>query len=527
MNSQSSKFVYAMTANGAVSLATPDPAEKSSGRMSLFFKSVRGLNAPRQYQYMTKAAYENIVDTFLLSFHIRDCRGGKGERELGRRCLIWLFINYPHLFTKVAKFIPEYGRWDDLLQFFPGVLDLSDIDFVRANYVSTVPDSKHLIVLQTLQHQIVKQFARKIQEDYELMLKGEPCSLAAKWSPTEGDSLDRKSGVFKLLATEIKVSPRVLRKQYLSPLRAYLNVVERYMCDREWDGIDYNKVPSCAMKRLKKSFIEHDGIRFKKWLEALKNNPSVAKVNARQLYPHELVKEMRKKGLADGVCNAQWKIIEDECMKTGSLDNDLVVVDTSMSMQSSECLPFDVACAMGLLISKCSTGKFKHHVLTFNNVPEFVILKDCTLYNRWHQLSTINWGGNTNIQATFELILARGIRYGLTQDDMPKRLWIVSDMQFDSCNGLSTNFEKIEKMYASSGYTRPRIVFWNVVGSSSDFPVSVADHGTVMISGFSPSVMKAVLDGDDSFSPCGIMRLSLDDERLRPIREALDDGEVK
>jgi hypothetical protein len=529
MTSQPSNFAYelnasATTENGAVSLATPDPSGESSGRLSLFFKSVRGLNSPAHYQYMTEASHESVIDAFLMTFHTRDCRGGKGERDLGRRGLVWLFINYPHLFSKVVKLIPEYGRWDDLLQFFPGVLDLSDIGFVRANYVSTVLDSNSMIVLRTLQTQIVQLLGRNLKEDLNNMTQGKPCSLAAKWAPTEGDSLDRESGVFKSLATEMKVSTRILRKEYLTPLRSYIKIVERFMCDREWDEIDYNKVPSCAMKRLKKSFEKHDETRFQKWRNALqKGDPTIAKVNAKQLQPHELVNEMRCSGHADDVCAAQWKIMEDECIKNGALSNDIAVVDTSSSMHSPNYLPYDVACAMGLLISKCSVGKFKNHVLTFNSTPAFVIIKDVPIYDRWYQLSNISWGGSTNIQYTFELILARGKECKLSQEDMPKRLWIISDMQFNAVNykGSVTNFESIDKMYAESGYTRPQIVFWNVDGTSSDFPVSVGDHGTAMISGFSPSVMKAVLKGDDRFSPYGIMRECLDDDRLLPVRIAL------
>lgn len=529
MSSQTSKFVYAMnasasTCNGAVSLSTPDPSGESSGRVGLFFKSVRGLNTPRQYQFMVEAAQESTVDAFLLGFHIRDCRGGKGERELGRRCLIWLFINHPRLFAKVVKLLPEYGRWDDVLQFFPGVLDLSDIEHVRTNYVSIVPNRKRLMVLQTLQSQMVQLMGRQLQEDHKNMLTGTPCQLTAKWAPTEGDSIDRKTGVFQTLAKEMKISPRTLRKQYLTPLRSYLKVVERFMCDHEWGEIDYSKVPSCAMKRLKKSFEKHDEERFQKWRAALqKNDPNVAKVCAKQLMPHELIREMRTSGYADEVCEAQWHVLEEECRKNGSLDDDVVVVDTSSSMHSPDYLPFDVAVSMGLLISACSTGKFKNLVMTFNSVPEVVMIKDGPLYNRWLQVTGINWGGSTNLQATFELILSRGKAYQLDQKDMPKRLWIVSDMQFNQVNdyGRSTNFEAIDKMYSESGYTRPQIVFWNVNGASDDFPVSVGDHGTALISGFSPSVMKAVLEGDDSFSPYGIMRKTLDSERLRPVRVAL------
>lgn len=117
-----SNFATAMhdsikTQNGAISLSTPDITGQTSGRIGLFFKSVRNLNIPNLYQYLREAAQENIIDTFLLAFHIRDCRGGKGERELGRRAFIWLFLNYPHEFQKIAHFIPEYGRWQEIPTF--------------------------------------------------------------------------------------------------------------------------------------------------------------------------------------------------------------------------------------------------------------------------------------------------------------------------------------------------------------------------------------------------------------------------
>ena len=134
-----SNFATAMnysgrTWNGAVSLSSPDITGETNGRISLFFKAVRGLEDTRLYEYLSKSALENITDTFLLAFHIRDCRGGKGERELGRKCLIWLFLNYPNEFSSVAPLISEYGRWDDLIELWPGVLDLSNIESVREIY---------------------------------------------------------------------------------------------------------------------------------------------------------------------------------------------------------------------------------------------------------------------------------------------------------------------------------------------------------------------------------------------------------
>jgi hypothetical protein len=529
MSFHNSKFAYAMmndyalTANGAVSLKSPDYSGVSSGRITLFFKCIRGLNVPQQYQYMVNSNNESVVDTFLLAFHIRDCRGGKGEREIGRRCMIWLFINHPKLFSNVVKLLPDYGRWDDLLQFFPGVLDLSEIDHVRANYMSKIPTQEHLNILHTLQNQIVEFFCKTIKEDLDNMNNGKPCSLAAKWAPTEGDSLDKKFGVFKTFALIMKVSPRTLRKKYITPLRSYLKIVERYMCNNEWDKIDYNKVPSCAMFRLKKSFEKNDQTRFQEWRDLLKkNDPKISKINAKQLYPHQLIKEMRENGSADSVCEAQWKVMEDECMKNGALDDDIVVVDTSSSMHSPNYLPLDVACSIGLLISKCSTGKFKNHVISFNTTPSFHIIDNTSIYQRYRQLIEIDWGGSTNLQATFEMILSRAKKYNLINEDMPKRLWIISDMQFDQVNGYGnmTNFEIIDKMYTDSNYTRPQIIFWNVNGSSNDFPVSVSDKGTVLISGFSPIIMKSILNGGN-LSPYDIMRNTLESERLLSVRNAL------
>ena len=528
-----SKFATAMnitqngvTWNNALSLSSPDKNGKTVGRMSLFYKSVRGLDLPRLYKYMSEAATENIVDTFLIAFNIRDCRGGKGERDLGRKALIWLFINYPSQFMKIAHLITEYGRADDILQFFPSVLDLKSIDYVRDNYVSVIPDDTHLLNLQNLQTDIVQIFANKLFEDRNLMLQGKPCTITAKWSPTEGDSLDRKSGVYKTLASHMKISPRDLRKLYITPLRSYINIVERFMCSKEWYEIDYNKVPSCAMKRLKKAFKKHDEDRFNEWQASLsKDDKNVAKVNAKQIFPHELIREIRTSYHADRVCEAQWKILEDECLNLGTLNDSIVVVDTSSSMHSPNYLPIDVAVALGLLISNCTKGVFRNHVITFNTTPEFVRITDDSLFNRWHQLSNIPWGGSTNLEGTFRMILHRAKIGRLLPEDMPKRLWIISDMQFNEISGGSplTNFQAIDKMYAEYDYIRPQIIFWNVNGSSHDFPVTSGENGTALISGFSPSIMKSILNGSD-ISPFTVLRETLDGTRLNAVKVALGVG---
>ena len=523
-----SKFTQAMniskgvTWNNAKSLEYPDPKGICNGRMSLFFKTTRGLDIPRLYKYILDSSNENIIDTFLLVFNIRDCRGGKGERDVGRRSLIWLFINYPILFSKILVLIPEYGRWDDILHFFPSVLNLNNLDYVRDNFISQSINESDLNNLHDLQKNIVKMFGNQLLEDYNNMLEGKVCSIAAKWAPSEKDSLDRNHNVYKCLADSMNVTPRVLRKKFLTPLREYIKIVEKYMCSNRWDQIDYNKVPSCAMKRLKKSFEKHDSHRFNEWRDLLsKGDRKVAKVNAKQLFPYELIREIRINNMADTVCEEQWKVLEEECFKLGVLEDSIVVCDTSSSMHTPDYLPIDNSIALGLLISHCTKGVFNNHVITFNTIPEFITITPSCLYNRWLQLRDIPWGGSTNIQETFKIILDKAKRFNLSGDDMPKRIWIISDMQFNAVDGSSnTNFEVIDNMYKKSNYTRPQIIFWNVNGASTDFPITSDENGTCLISGFSPSIMKSILSNND-MSPYNIMRNTIDGDRLSKVRECL------
>ena len=531
-----SNFASAMTScaktwNGAISLSTPDITGESNGRIGLFFKSVRGLNDQDLYEYMRKSADENLIDAFLLAFYIRDCRGGKGERELGRKCLIWLFLNYTEEFNCVSHLIAEYGRWDDLIELWPRVLDLQNIKNEQDAYYSTVLDKSRLNRITELQILFVKMFGDQLVTDREDMEAGKPISICAKWAPTEMDSYDRKYGVAETLTKVMGVTFKQYRKQYTTPLRQYLKIVERYMCDRKWDEIEYSKIPSCAMKRLKKAFEKHSPEQFAEWKNKLQKGDVTVK--AKQLFPHELIHEIRTKRMADQVCEAQWKVLEEEAKKLGFLKDTIFVCDVSGSMESwtGDCKPIsknsscpkDVAIAISLLGANTVQGPFHNHIITFHDKPTFHLVRDESIYKRWLSLVQSDWGGSTNLQATFELILNKAITYGLSQNDMPKRLFIISDMQFDIADrNITTNFQEINNKYTLAGYVRPDIVFWNVCGSSSDYPVSVTDNGTALVSGFSSSILSSFINQKD-FSPYTILRSVLDSERLAPIRRLLKD----
>ena len=192
------------------------------------------------------------------------------------------------------------------------------------------------------------------------------------------------------------------------------------MCIGQWDQIDYTKVPSQAMRRLKNAFENHDTDRFTEWKRSLEKGES--EVKGKQVAPHELVREIRTTGIVDEVCEGQWKVLEEEVAKLGSLSDSVFVVDTSSSMHDPNYLPLDVATSLGLLGCNAVQGPFHNHVITFHDVPSFQIIKDGSLTQRYRQLSSIPWGGSTNIQATFDLILGRGKAYDLTDKDIAEEI---------------------------------------------------------------------------------------------------------
>jgi hypothetical protein len=272
------------------------------------------------------------------------------------------------------------------------------------------------------------------------------------------------------------------------------------------------------MLKLKKAFEKHVPFNFREWKDGLKNGTT--KVNAKVLFPHEIVKQLRTNGESDDVLDAQWKVIEDEVEKLGYLEDCVVVVDTSGSMESPNFLPLDIAVSMGLLISNAVKGPFHNNVITFNSDPKFVEIEDGDLESRFRQVRNIPWGGSTDIQKTFDMILEKGKEAELKNEDMPKKLFIISDMQFDQAGGGNTNFDEIDEKYKLSNYTRPEIVFWNVNGLSTDFPVTTDKNGTCLISGASPSILKSITKTKE-LNSYSVLRETLDDKRYQQIRDNL------
>jgi hypothetical protein len=96
---------------------------------------------------------------------------------------------------------------------------------------------------------------------------------------------------------------------------------------------------------------------------------------------------------------------------------------------------------------------------------------------------------------------------------------VLSDMQFDESQGGGwgsntpmTHFSHMEEEYEKAGYDFPKIVFWNL-DAHFGTPAKCSDDSVAMVSGFSPSIMKAILNAEE-FNPISVMMEALKDIEL-------------
>jgi hypothetical protein len=384
---------------------------------------------------------------------VRDIRGGAGERKVFRDNLKELLKEGFNDYSFLDK-IPEVGRWDDLFVCFG-----TKAEGYALGMIKTALSNNN--------------------------------ALCAKWMPRKGQDAEK-------IRKYLNLTP----KQYRKTLVSLTQVVETKMCSNSWDDIEYQKVPSNAHNIYKKAFSLHSPERYKSYKESLTKGE--VKINASTLYPHQVVKSLNEDAT---IANAQWKALPNYIPEGSSI---LPMIDLSGSMEASAARGYscmDAAIALGLYTSTKNTGAFKNLWLNFSEKPKLYQLKGESLAEYKASLDFSNWGMNTNIEAAFNLILEVAIKNEVKQEDMPKTLMIFSDMQFDEASKTSLSaFENAKESFESKGYTLPSVVFWNLSSEYANVPCTKDTTGAILVSGFSPAIMEAVLTGDtEQITPENLM----------------------
>lgn len=490
----------ARTANGALSYG-----ETMSSVLDFFSKSgaLRG-QEKEALRYFDKAIAEDTVLALRALFYMRDVRGGQGERDNFRVILKYLAKKFPKEISRNMKLIPEFGRWDDLYSFVGTSLQNLSLDLMKVQFL----------------------------EDLKAAKDGENISLLAKWLKSENTSSKESKKLARITREYFGLTPRKYRKG-LSALRNAISLVETAMSQNKWGKIQYDKIPSQASRIYSGAFRKHDEERYKGFIEQVHSGEK--KINASTLYPYDIVKKMREGNRYYGpvltedekrTYDALWKSLPNYL---GEGENAIAVVDTSGSMTHGygSVAPIDVALSLGIYFAERNTGPFIGSFITFSNEPRMQKIQGTDIYSKVKNLMSADWKMNTDLQKVFDLILSVAIKTNASQDELPNKLFIISDMQFDSATGVDgghysrnsrreeTNFEAIDRKYREAGYERPQLVFWNV-NASSDTPVTMDEKGTFLVSGASPSILKKAIKCQAT-TPYELMLEVLNSERYARI----------
>jgi hypothetical protein len=439
------------TENGAVTL-------KSTLKSTVDFFGLGGAlrNSAEDtvIQLFSKAFAEDPLVAVKTLFYLRDIRGGQGERKTFRTCFSWLAKEYPDVATKNLDNVVEFGRWDDLL--------CTRGTTVWAKYVLPM---------------IWVEWSRN------------NTSLMYKWLPSENAS----SSLTKQIATEIRIGLGLTSREYrkkLSAKRAELDIVERKMCSKNWDQINYKGVPSKAALNYKGAFEKHDGARYAQFISDVKAGKTT--INAGTLYPYDIVEKCFAND-DSATLDVLWNALPD--YTNGNSVNGLVVADVSGSMSGR---PMAVSISLAMYISERTVGAFNSRFITFSENPTLQRVVGYNVRERVSNLQNADWGMTTDLESVFDLILDTAKEHNLPASDLPAKLYIVSDMEFNAACGRpsETFLETIKSKYETANYKCPDLVFWNVNARNVQSPIRFDQNGTCLVSGCSPSILKSLLSGD-------------------------------
>ena len=514
----------------------------------------------------------DVEDLFVLAFQTRDVRGGKGERDLFK--LIYSYLLRNASTTKLAMdlldLLPLYGCWRDL--FTDGFSVNNQYDFrdriVEITMRTLKTDEEALITDQPISllakwiprenrnGPLASYIARKLYPgipEFSTRMRLYRKRIVALNRKIETTEI-AMSGKYWSEIEPSKVPGRCLHKH----MKAFLN--------ENITGRQLIRHPESEDRMdCRKNFQEH-------FAKAAKGEDGATINGSKTLFPHELIKKIVK-----SICDeqqidevndpdqrnafiAQWNSMVTDAKEGGGLGRSIAMCDFSGSMQgsgSNNDIPYYVSMAIGLLISEVTTDEFQDTMLTFDSTPKMHRLPKGTIFDRVKTIinsMSLGQGTSTDFQKAMDLILAELKAKRCLPGKEPDNLIVLTDMNWDQACGSNessyytgnayrhivktsswqTHVEMIreafkragEDLYGEgNGWKMPRIIIWNIASTSTDFHAQTDTPGVAMLSGWSPTLFKALQskgpDGVEPTTPMDMLRILLDDERYALIRKRI------
>lgn len=518
---------------------------------------------------------------FRYLFYLRNIRGqGKRSRILFYNFLRLLNKHFPHETMLVINLIPEYGYFGDL----NNLIDMKISDEITNECINVLikslkSDINMVLIKNEQQVNLNNSELYDFFKNYNNLLKSKEelnetieISLVAKWIKREDKSnsnyriniinelffndIDMKkleTTNYNLYYRKIKYGQKLLRI-ILSSLCQLINLVEHNMTNatsRGWDKINFDIVPSKAITKYRKAFLNKDKdgeVRYfdedrikcsENIIKSILNNKLKGGQQDLEKLCDLIWNEKNPTKNEKLLINEQWKkIVEsvsellDEETKDSELDfkNIIPIIDVSGSMSGYNVM--HNAIGLGILCSMLSNlpGLF----ITFSEKPNVLSFnRDDNIFDIFENVKQSDWGYSTNIDATYKLLLDLMKKNNVPNDTCYSLLFL-TDGQFNDMvcytgnrrkvNNLiyNTFYERMSEEFRNNNYMMPRTIFWNLNSRSPGFPASSDLKGVQLVSGFSQTLMQQVLSGDMKLVEDENGNLVVDVEPLDKFIEVLD-----
>ena len=498
--------------------------------MFAYSSRVREQDHEKNKNRFKNALIENDEIALANLLYTLDIRNGKGERALFKSYFSALIEMNKDYAIQILPYIPELGRWDYVFEGIGTEIEENVYELIRAYLMMDI-------------------------KNYN---ENKPVSLLAKWLPSI-KTHNKKNYFAVKLAKKLNLTEKEYRK-ILSKLRDSLNIVEKHITNKEYEKIKYISVPSKAMVKYKNLFFTKDEVRFKEFIEELKDSKKAKYDNlfmndfakmyldnlmkiginyfyertikeaCRLLFNNFFLKDLEENSQIllqnfkneKNLINTMWK----KQSKIEFDKNVLVIADTSGSMEGT---PFETAISLAIYISQNNKSEeWRNKFIIFSSdCIEYSYDKDAEFTDIIDNIPLI--AENTNIDKVFKKILNDSIEKNLPQLD---EVIIISDMEFDEVQDKKdmSNFKHWKSEFAKHNYELPKIIFWNVARNVESFPVTKLDYGTCLVSGYSKNILKSIID-IENFDPIDIMLKTLEEKNyfkiVKEIKENLSRKEFK
>jgi hypothetical protein len=564
MSSSDPKMMTATTAIGVKGSDVYTAAGVQDERVALSTLLTRGVTSetikPLIDAIIAKDESNQLEDLFVLAFQTRDVRGGKGEREAFRLFYDALLQNpkTKAIAMDLLDLVPEYGSWRDL--------------FIEA-VVPSLPYQSE----PEMRERIVEIVQAQWLKDDRAIGQYKPISLMAKWMPRENRNKYLAGLLAGRLfpsatgSSQYSSQMRLYRKAVAS-LNRRIQTTEIAMSGGVWETIEPSKVPGRCLQKHMKAFLNEVGTtkkneqpprghplrhpedpdrmacreHFQQHFAKAATGEEGAKVNgSKTVFPHELIKKAISLDESDvderNATLAVWRQMVADAKAAGGLGRSIAMCDFSGSMSGT---PYWVSMALGLLIAEVTTEEFQNTFLTFDSHPTMHTMRpEDDLFERLKHISHLGQGLSTDFQKAMDLVLSQLKAKRCRPGQEPENLIVLTDMNWDQAcgsdrqsvytgngyrnvvktSGWQTHVEMIREAFKRAGedmwgegqgLKMPRIVIWNIASTSTDFHAQSDTEGVAMLSGWSPSLFKALQtqgpDGVKPTTPMEMLRAQLD-----------------